>query len=54
MKSDWSIPKKSYNNSNFKDNRFLVILEDNFFSHMPQIENTCKLHSKIVKKPHFR
>ena len=31
IKSDWSIPKKSYNNSNFKDNRFLVILEDKFF-----------------------
>jgi len=32
MKSDWSIPKKSYNNSNFKDNMFLVILEDIFFT----------------------
>ena len=33
--SQWNLidqfQKKSYNNSNFKDNRFLVILEDNFF-----------------------
>jgi len=50
MKYDWSIPKKD--NCNLKDNRFLVILEDNFFhtSCMPQIENTCKLHSKCLKK----
>ena len=32
MKSDWSIPEKSYNNSNFKDKGFLVILKQNFFT----------------------
>jgi len=31
MKSDWSIPKKRYNNHILKDNRFLIILEDNIF-----------------------
>ena len=50
MKSDWSIPERAIIIETSKIIGFWLSSKIIFFSHKPQIDNTCKLHSKCLKK----